>query len=252
VISLSYPFPTQPSPVNEHPAQHYIRVLQRDDGNGVATDYYGIAYHGRVCTHIDALCHGWGRRGLWNGRPASDVITFEGSKWSGIDVWRDGIVTRGVLLDVPRHRAEQFVTSERPVHGSELSAIAAEEGVEVGNGDAVMVYSGRDRYEATKHQWGLPDERPGLHASCLRFIRDTDCSVLGWDMMDAWPSGYEDPPWPVHAAIWSFGVALIDNCELGALSHACEEEGRYDFLLVVAPLLVPGGTGSPVNPLAIL
>ncbi|MYE65726.1 MAG: cyclase family protein, partial [Acidimicrobiaceae bacterium] len=58
--------------------------------------------------------------------------------------------------------------------------------------------------------------------------------------------------WAVHAAAWAFGVALVDNALLEPLSHACEQEGRYEFQLVVAPLEIPGGTGSPVNPLAIL
>ena len=102
--------------------------------------------------------------------------------------WKDGIVTRGVLLDVPRHRGEPFVTTDRPVHGWELEDIAREEGVTLEPGDALVVYSGRENWDKENPAWGsIPGDRPGLHASCLKFIRDSDCTVLAWDMMGPFP-----------------------------------------------------------------
>ena len=95
-----------------------------------------------------------------------------------------------------------------------------------------------------------PEEAAALHASCMGYIRDRDVSMLVWDMMDARPNEYE-LGWAVHPVIYAFGVALVDNALLQPLAEACAEEGRYEFLLVVAPLRVPGGTGSPVNPLVI-
>lgn len=92
--------------------------------------------------------------------------------------------------------------------------------------------------------------RPGVHASCLAFIREHDVALWGWDLMELWPNGYE-LPFTIHLAIPWFGLALLDNALLTPLAGACAEEGRYEFLLVVAPLRVRGGTGSPVNPLAI-
>ncbi|GAA3111368.1 hypothetical protein GCM10010464_87720 [Pseudonocardia yunnanensis] len=74
--------------------------------------------------------------------------------------------------------------------------------------------------------------------------------MLVWDMMDAFPHHFA-VPWTVHAAIFSLGVALIDNCDLGPVARACVEEGRREFMIVVAPLVIPGGTGSPANPLAL-
>jgi hypothetical protein len=75
-------------------------------------------------------------------------------------------------------------------------------------------------------------------------------SVLVWDMLDYLPLGY-DVPWGVHAAIFAYGVALLDNALLEPLADACREENRDDFMLVISPLRVIGGTGSPANPLAI-
>src|SRR5207245_934801 len=64
------------------------------------------------------------------------------------------------------------------------------------------------------------------------------------------PIGY-GIPWAVHAAIFAYGVALLDNALLEPLAKACVEEGRDEFMLVISPLAVIGGTGSPANPLAV-
>ena len=96
----------------------------------------------------------------------------------------------------------------------------------------------------------MDPQRPGLHVSCLPFIRDNDISVLVWDMMDHTPNGY-NIPWSVHGVIFAYGVALLDNALLQPLAEACQEEGRYEFMLTIAPLRVAGGTGSPVNPIAL-
>ena len=95
------------------------------------------------------------------------------------------------------------------------------------------------------------DVRPGLHASCMRFLRDHDVSVLMWDMLDHMPSGFSYA-WSVHGAIAAFGLAVIDNVRSDPLVQALRERDRWEFLLAVAPLPVRGGTGSPVNPLALI
>ena len=172
------------------------------------------------------------------------------TRWGDVDQWRDGIITRGVLLDVPRYRGEPFVTIDAPVHGWELEDVAKAEGVRLEPGDALLVYSGREAWQAANPGTGYTPPRPGLHASCLPFVRDNDVAVLGWDMMDATPNEY-DVPWTMHGALFSYGVALLDNSLLEPLAGVCAEEGRYEFMLTIAPLRVPGGTGSPVNPIAL-
>ena len=140
---------------------------------------------------------------------------------------------------------------DTPVHGWELEEIATAQGVELEPGDAVCVYSGREKFAAANGGvWTRGAERPGLHASCLPFIRDNDISLLVWDMMDAAPNEY-NVPWTVHGAIFAYGVALVDNSLLEPLANACAEEGRYEFMLTINPLLVVGGTGSPANPIAV-
>lgn len=244
-ISLSRDVPVMPGRSNPVPAQHFVRIY-----DNAVTDYYGISYHGHVTTHIDALCHVWDDA-IWNGRDPAKEISSAGARFGSIDKWRDGITTRGVLLDVPRHRGEPSVTIENPVHGWELEAIAAAQGVALEPGDALVVYSGREAWQAANPNWsGHRPPSPGLHASCLPFVRDNDVAVLAWDLMDASPNEY-GLPWTMHGAIFAYGVALIDNALLRPLADTCAEEGRYEFMLTLAPLPWVGGTGSPVNPVAL-
>ena len=255
-VSLSRPFPKEPGPNNAYPAQHYMRTVPRGKG-GFAADYYGIFYHGIASTHIDALCHTWDECGMWNGRDPKKEVTFEGATFGGVEHWSEGIITRCVMLDVPRHRGVASVTQDAPVHGWELDEILSKRGIRLEPGDAVAVYSGRDAWQANNPDTpygrpfgGGPNIRPGLHVSCLPFLRDHDVSLLVWDMLDHLPIGY-DIPWAVHAALFAYGVALVDNALLEPAAKACVEEGRDEFMLVIAPLRVVGGTGSPANPLAV-
>jgi kynurenine formamidase len=148
-----------------------------------------------------------------------------------------------------------YVTPDRPVHGWELEEVVAAQGVELEPGDALVVHSGREAWTADNPLWPEPDwlrpepVRPGLHASCLPFIRDHDVALVAWDLMDSTPTGYA-LPWTVHGVLYAYGVALVDNALLTPLAEACRQEGRYEFLFLIAPLRVVGGTGSPVNPLA--
>ena len=250
-VSLSRPFAVTPTDENPRPSQHYLVVSDRPSGGGSAMDYYGVFYHGTATTHIDALRHVWDEDGMWDGKDPREVLAYQGASYGTVDQWSDGILTRGVLLDVPRHRGAPYVNLDEPVHGWELADIAESQGVAIEPGDAVMVYSGREAYARDNGgTWGGGATRPGLHASCLKFIRDTDMSILGWDMMDASPNEY-DLPWTVPGAIFAYGVALLDNSLLGPLADACAEEGRYEFMLTINPLNVIGGTGSPVNPIAV-
>jgi len=133
-VSLSRPFPTTPGLNNALPAHHYMKTIPRGIG-GYAADYYGIFYHGVASTHIDALCHTWDDEAMWNGRDPKREITFDGATFGSIEHWAEGIITRGVMLDVPRHRGVLSVTHDRPVHGWELEDILRARGITLEPGD---------------------------------------------------------------------------------------------------------------------
>lgn len=259
-ISLSRDFPTAASRDNQRPAQLLVMgPVHRGDG-GMVLDYISIASHGMASTHIDALCHVWDSDGMWEGHDPAASTGFDGVRWGGIEHWSDGLVTRAVLFDVPAFRGTEYVTQDEPVHGWELAEIAARNGVTVQPGDAIVVHSGWETWQqqrppAAEHATGggliTGEPRPGLDASCLWYLRETDAAMLVWDLMDMIPNGYQ-MVWTVHAAIWAFGVALVDNALLTPLAEYCRAHGRTDFMLTVAPLKIPGGTSSPVNPVAVL
>ncbi len=231
------------------PTQHFMRKNPRGDtGAGSVRDYYGFIYHGQTVTHLDALCHMWDKEGMWQGGDPEVELDTHGAHFGDITAWSGGIITRGVLIDVPRHRREPHVTPDRPVHGWELEEVARAQGVDLTSGDALLVHSGREEFERRGNTFG-GDDRPGLHVSCAKFIRDHDVALLGWDMSDAQPNSY-GLTFPVHGVLFNYGVALLDNALLEPLASACAEEGRYEFMFMALPLRVARGTGSPANPIA--
>ena len=253
-ISLARPWNTQGGPGNWNPAQHFVRAT----GTG-STDYIGINYHGFATTHIDALCHIFWQGSGWNGNAPSDVTSL-GAEFGSIDAWSMGILTRGVLIDVPRFRGVEFVAQGEPVRGWEVEAAAEQQGVEVRSGDAVVIYSGREKYYAVNPLPVLAGqrERPGLHPDVCPVLKKYDAALLVWDQHDALPTGYEmfdnpeRPALPVHSiAIPQMGMPLLDNSLLQPLAEACAEENRYEFMLTVNPLHIQAATGSPVNPIAV-
>jgi hypothetical protein len=251
-VSLARPLPTAPGPSNPFPVIHTMHKHDHGhpSGSGESGDTVTATWHGPLMTHLDALCHVWDGHGMWNGRDPDVEIGLEGTRWGGIEQWREGFICRGILLDVPRHRGEPYVTLERPVHGSELVEIAAASGIEPRAGDAVVVYCGLAAYER-EHGPMRAELRPGLHASCMPVIRDWDCSLLVWDMQDLTPSGYDAAAWSVHGVLYAYGVGLVDAVVLEPLVEECHRQSRNEFLVIVLPLFIQGGTGSAVNPVAV-
>lgn len=235
---------------NRVPADHRMMVNPGSSG-----DYIGVQYHGFVNTHIDALCHIFTGPGgeLYNGRPSA-LVTAEGAKTNSVDFWRDGIVTRGVLYDIPRMRGSAHVVEGDPVQAWDLEDFARQHGITPTAGDAVLIRSGCGPFWQANpsFEFAFPPNTPGVGVSVLEYLYEQDASLLGWDLQEA--SGQEayGEVIPIHAiAIPHMGLPLLDNANFERLSEVCAATGRYEFLLVVSPLVVLGGTGSPVNPLAV-
>ena len=244
-VSCADPLATTPGLRNPNPAHHYLRVTPT-----ASLDYIGVFYHGWVNTHIDALCHIFSAEGtLYDGRATSEVTTM-GANTCSVDNWRDGIVTRGVLYDIPRLRGSDYVTLDRPVHGWDLADAARAEGIKPRPGDAVFIRSGKTSYLADYPDAAI-GTMPGVHASALEFLFENDAALLGWDLQEAPDQGYAHRI-PIHSiAIPYMGLPLLDNANFERLAETCAELGRWEFQLIVAPLVVVGGTGSPVNPIAV-
>ncbi len=240
---------------NARPAEVALTVnpaVPGDPGTGGSTDRITVGYHGFVNTHIDALCHIFAADGmLYNGRSPS-LLHEDGAETNSVEHWRDGIVTRGVLYDIAHMRGKPYIDVDEPVQGWELRDFADRHGITPRPGDAVLVRSGSDPFWTAHPDFHLqyPPNTPGLAASCLEFLYETDAALLGWDLMEATGQGY-DTGTPIHRiAVPYMGLPLLDNANFERLSANCAEMRRYEFMLTVAPLVVNGGTGSPVNPIA--
>ncbi len=259
-ISCSRELPVQPGPDNPHPAMHMM-VQAGDDclipgiGLETALDFVGVAFHGMATTHIDALCHVFVKGMMYNGFRAEDVKST-GAQRNSIMCAGDGITSRGVLLDIPRLRGLPWLEPNDAISPDELEAAEKAAGLAVGEGDVLLVATGRDARRAEKGAWDPVGEGlAGLHPECIPWLHERGVAVIGSDgVSDPLPgNGPEGWPMPVHqCCLVSMGVHLLDNLRLDRLADACASHEQWSFLFQVAPLRVEKGTGSPVNPIAVL
>ena len=256
-ISCGRALNTWPGPDNWWPSKFYIkkdRGLKWKDGFITsAQDYIAVVSHGFVETHIDALCHVHTHDGrMYNGRPTTDITTY-GSKSNSIDFWKDGIISRGVFYDIPKLRKEEFISPEQPIQGWELEDFALKYKVTPQKGDIVIINCGRDKYfnknpDAPK----IFGQKPGSDPSALEFLYKYDSAVLGSDFDEAPFKDTYPTQTPLHAIANPYmGLPTLWNLDLNRLKEKCEELNRNDFLFVVTPLIINGGTGSIVNPIAV-
>jgi kynurenine formamidase len=255
-VTLGRPLDTLAGPDNGHPALHYMTHMgdKRSDEPTYYTDFIGVDFHGKSASHMDALAHIAYKGLLYNGKPAGEVVVSTGSSFAPISRLAKGVVARGVLLDAALARGVEWVEPPAALGPSDLDNIAASLGVEVRRGDAVLLRSGQMARRRALGPWDPDRSGVGLEVTAMEWLAHRQVALLGGDGdSDARPSPVEGVGAPVHVlAINALGMCLLDNLDLEALSGACAEVGSFEFLLVVAPLIVPGGTGSPVNPIAVL
>ena len=221
-------------------------------GESLRSDTYEFRYHGYGVSHIDSLCHF-----LWNDRLYNDTSpsesTPEGCGKLGIENLKNGIVTRGILLDFPRLKEVPYLEPETPIYIEDIEAWEQEAGVTVSPGDVIFVRTGRWARRAELGPWQISNSSAGLHASVLPWIKERGVALVGSDAAtDVMPSLVEGIRQPVHTMlIAGFGSNIFDNMDLEALAERAAEENRWEFMLTAGPIPVDGGTGSPLNPIAV-
>jgi kynurenine formamidase len=254
-VTLSLPLNTVASAHNPKPAEHHMTAV----GDSAASppihfmkDYVGADYHHDGHTHIDALCHVGYQGLLYNGHSV-DSVTADGATVGSVEVLRDGLVGRGVLVDVPRLRGTSWLEPGEHVVVDDLERAEIEEGVVIGEGDILLVRTGHVRRLAEHGPWHTAAAKAGLHPTAMRFIAERGVAVLGSDgNNDTAPSSTEGVSFPIHVlAVAALGIHLLDYLQLEDLRMKCEAAQRWEFLCVAAPLRIAGGTGSPLNPIAI-
>ncbi|KMS73076.1 cyclase [Streptomyces viridochromogenes] len=255
VVPTALPWNTRPGPDNRKPALHHMTDLGDVEAPEPRThkDFIAVDYHGKGVTHLDALSHIAYQGQLYDGRTAGEVVDSAGARFGAVSTLGP-LVTKGVLLDLPAVLGVRWLEPGRAVHAKDVIAAEKALGVTIGEGDAVLLRSGHVRRRAELGAWDSDAASAGFHVDALPLLAQRGIALLGGDGdSDVRPSPVDGVHSPVHAlAVTAMGVPLLDNLDLEALSAATAEAGRYEFMLVVAPLNIPGGTGSPVTPVAVL
>ncbi|HEY1973207.1 MAG TPA: cyclase family protein [Pseudonocardia sp.] len=209
----------------------------------------------QAATQWDGLSHVYYDDQLYNGYPASSVTSFGATK-NGVEqvAQRAGVVGRGVLLDVARHGKLQHLEPHTVISPELLDEVAAAQGVEVGEGDIVVVRTGW--WTAFEHHRD-PDawlvDSPGLSWRCARWLHAHRVAAVALDnpAVEVMPPE-EDVLLLLHClAIRDMGLTLGEIWNLEKLSADCAEDQVYQFLLTAPALNVPGGVGTPISPIAI-
>jgi kynurenine formamidase len=231
---------------NPNPYEHEMLAI----GN----DRLAVRYHGIAHTHLDSLAHINDNGVFYNDyRPDVNAVLQGGHAKNSIHNVKNGIFTRGVLLDIPRLKGVSYLEPGTPIYVEDLEAWERQVGVKVGAGDALFVRTGvwARRKEVGPWLRGRAEggRSAGLDPSVIPWLKQRDIAILGSDHPQ-----YVSPS-SLRGAVHDFallylGVHLFDNCDLEALGDAAAQRRRWDFLLTAAPLPIRGGTGSPANPIA--
>lgn len=216
-----------------------------------AMETYTIAFHGASLTHFDALSHMVYNGKLYNGYPQEEV-NGTGAHQLAVDAYKTGFFSRGVLVDIPRLKGVKYLEPGTAIYPADLDAWEKRTGIRIRSGDIVFIRTGRWARRAEKGPWDTDKASAGLHVSCARWFKQRDIAALGSDVhAELMPSPVKGVAYPIHQLlIIAMGVPMFDNCDLEGIGEAAAQRKRWEFLFTAAPLVVPLGTGSPLNPIA--
>lgn len=251
-ISLARDLVAGPDSNAIRPMRFGLIVSRMDSTTTAALDSVVLLAHGYVYSHMDALSHFLFRDRMYNDF-AREQLVPEGAKKLGIEVMQAGIVTRGVLIDVPRLRGVPYLSNGDAVMPADLELWEKRSGVRIEAGDVVLIRTGRGARVDATGPWRVVANAAGPHPSLAAWLKSRDVAALGSDVAnEVAPSlvpGFDNP---MHLlSLIAMGMPLMDDLDLENLAKESAARSRPTFLFVAAPLRVRGGTGSPVNPLAI-
>ena len=245
-VSLERDLDTEKSVENTSPFEHTM--------TSISSDRIAIAFHGFAHSHMDSLAHVNDNGVFYNGyKPDSAAVMRDNAhSRNSIINMKNGMFTRGVLIDVPRLKGIEYLEPGTHIYPQDIEAWEKKAGVKVSAGDVLLIYSGRWKRREKLGPWQIQQQAPGLDASMIPWLKARDVAMLGGEgSQDVAPAGSDFVGQPVHNfALVYLGVHILDALDLTAVSEMAAARKRWEFLLTIAPLAVRGGTGSPVNPLA--
>lgn len=227
---------------------HQDEALARANGGvpGVGANEDQLVMPSHTSTHMDALCHVYSDNKIYNGFPADEVSPYSGAAKCSIDKV-GGIAGRGVLIDVAASKGVAALEPGYVVTAEDLQAALDAQGVELEQGDLVLVRTGwLEDYMANQ---GDVMPQPGIGLEAASFLAEKDVALVGCDNAAIEPIPFDQNVYLGGHIILlvEHGIHLVEHLDLADLSA----DKCYEFLLTIGALKITGGTASPVSPVAI-
>jgi len=215
-----------------------------------ASDTLTVSYHGLVHTHMDTFCHRAYEGLMYNAMPMTSVDD-KGCNMGSIYAWHDGIITRGVLMDIPRLKGVDYLEPGTRIYPEDLDAWVKKANIKIQPGDVILIRTGRWALRDSKGPYDT-NQLAGLYITCAKWLHGHDAAILGSDgAEDVHPSGIPGITEPIHALVLvAMGMPIFDNLDLEAVAKEAAKRNRWEFLVTASPLPYQGATGSPINPIA--
>jgi kynurenine formamidase len=265
VFSLAIPF-DQKGPQSGFAGRtnplHFMLQDGGDIANGAQDFIPGLRYCDdaitmplQCATQWDALAHIYFDGKMYNDR-GPELVNSNGARANSIDKLKAKVVSRGVLLDMPRLKQKPWLESGEAIHPADLDAAAKREKVAIGRGDIVLIRTGQIAQVRADGGWGqyAGGSAPGLSLTVAEWLAKNE--IAGY-ATDTWgteviPNETPDVFQPLHCvAIVNMGMLVGEIFDLEELAADCAGDGVYEFMFVAPPLPVTGAVGSPINPQAI-
>ena len=256
-VSLSFDITQDSSQINHSDFDEITKYNHQASsvefrGYDWATDNFCISYHGFTVSHMDGLAH-LGQGGeLYNGYDASN-ITPQGFEELGIEAFNGGIISKGVLIDIPLLYGKEYLDAGTKITINDILSCEEKYNIKIEKGDVVLVRTGRWSEKSFKGDSDYSKLSAGLDYKVASLLNDRKVSVLGSDgTNDAQPSGIPEEGSPVHKlTLVSMGMPLLDNLNLEEISKEAKRQNKWEFFISIQPLRFKGGTGSPINAIAL-
>jgi len=259
VFSLGLTFGAEGPQIGQGGRVNPVHLMSATDGGYGAPDGFRYADDFIVmplqcATQWDSLAHVHYGGHLYNGFPSA-TITSAGAARNSILKQGDGIVSRGVLLDVARIAGVDRLPGGHVIMPADLDAAERAQGVHVDSGDVLLIRTGHITVFTTDgNREGYMRQMPGLGIAAVEWLHAREVAAVATDTSAVEVIPFEDPstPLPVHMlCIRDMGLTLGEMFNLEELAADCARDGVWEFLFTAPPLKVTGGVGSPLNPLAV-
>lgn len=209
----------------------------------------------QAATHWDSLGHIFYKDKMYNDFDAKHVDAG-GVHKLGIEHARDKMVGRGVLLDVARHKGVASLDDGYGISNAELDEVAAAQKVEIRKGDFVIIRTGQMERCLSEKKWGgyAGGDAPGVKFENCYWCQEKEIAAICSDTwgVEVRPNETTEANQPWHwVVIPTMGLTMGEIFYVKELAEDCAADGVYEFFFTGPPLVITGGTGSMINPLAI-